>query len=181
MTKIYGITTKGLIQTITPTDEFNRISILFFDRDATPASTYHFILSREDGTIITNQVFMSDDIQDNKYYDFNFDRVYVDKNEQLVIQLIAEADVVTPIGIGAAYEKRHSDHTVPFDFYPGGKLVGEGIDPHEDITIIVTNLKMRPIFSERVYFVLSVGALLLEAAVLFCFIGFDKKGECIDG
>jgi len=165
---------EGVLQSFVPKDAFNCVSIKFRN-DGVKGNEYRFQILDHNMDAVIEQDFMSDTVADDRYKLFRFDTIYPSKDDVFYIKVFAAEDYDAPLQIASVYRKQSEAYASGYDFYPGGDLIRPGVPEHTDMIFRVTNIKLRPIVSQRVYIFLSFGSLLLEGIIILTLYTEPKK------
>lgn len=154
-----------ITQTFVLDKEFNTISIQFVKDNVVPdGQKYQFILEN-DGNIICEQDFYTENIKNNANYTFSFDMVVPQTNVEYIIRLNAMDNYEKNIGVCHANPNINASG----DHYDYGECIVDG-NVVGDMTFSVSkHIKSETFMKKTVFYMLVFGSLILEIA-LFCYV-----------
>lgn len=166
-TVVTNLSDKVVEQSFKTDRKFNNISLKFIKKDINTLSSYQFTLYDKDKSVLYQEIFTSDDVEDNKFKSFSFDSIELDKEEEYIISVAALDESEDTIGLESyAY--------VPYKVYSKGNLLVNGEDTGASLTFKVQEKIKRSYTSITSYVIMSVIILLIEIVAFYPYIKKQK-------
>lgn len=167
-TVLSNLSDKKIEQTFKTAGDFNNISLKFIKKDDNKVTNYQFVLYDKKKNVLYKENFTSDDVKNDSYKRFSFDKIKPKGQEEYIIS-VESIDATKDNSIGL-----WSYSYPPYKTYPNGVLSVNGDDTGASLTFRVQEKIKRSYTSIPIYLTISIIILLIEGIAFYPYIKKQK-------
>lgn len=167
-TNLTNLSDKIVEQTVKVDGNFNVVAIKFIKKDVSSLTHYEFSLLDNSNSLIYQESFTSDDVKNNSFKSFSFDKIGADNDVFTIRITSSDATDDNSIGIEAYNYK-------PYKVYTNGSLYVNGKDTEGAMTFKVQNKVKRTYTTKSFYFIVCGIILVIEGIGFYAFKDKNDK------